>query len=386
MKIKKIHVISYLKNLLFFIILFPGSFKLVINVDSSLVNAVAILGLLFIFIVTTNNKLYLTNESKNYLYYIAYIFLITNFYFVFSIEQVDSLSFQYLMRAYYFIFGSVFVLIMFNGIDDFKKLISIILTISFILTLYNLFGLLNYNDSFNYLTYAFTIGISIVLLSYRLIFNCDGFFFKSALFIGISYFILLNLFSGSRGSLLFSILLVLVMFVKYRNKVDFKRFTATIIAISASIFFILYYFVTNYNINTWFAFKILRLWEGNIEEEPRYKLYSDAYNYMIDNFSIFGFGFHGSYNIGSIFLESFPYELLFNYGLFGLVVLILLFFYSIQIYNLNINYYYTLMSFMMFLYIFLNFSKGWSLYSGYVIFVALAIVIKIFINERENIK
>jgi len=115
-----------------------------------------------------------------------------------------------------------------------------------------------------------------------------------------------------------------------------------------------------------------RLLAGNLDEEPRAEIYPQVLEYLLENLPFFGSGFSSSYLFSTSwdtklpFIESFPLELILNFGIFGLLILIYIYRSYIKLYK------FSAVLFMLNVYLFLNYSKSWSVYSGFVLIVFLA--------------
>lgn len=383
-------ITNKIKVLLLFIILFPGMVKMVIGYTSSLINIVPFF-ILLLFVINSKKKKYqiLFERKMNltFVYLMLFIALMITIYFSFSLSQLDFLSIQYFIKAWLFLLTSIILFYFFKE-NDFNTLVNIIVVFSVISTIMMNLGAIDYDRTkTNYLIYAFLLGLSMIFLFF------DYLFIKANIFLiaMVLYFGLMSLFSGSRGALLFAGLIMLFLIIIKMRKVGLlkKIFIAGVLYMS--VYVIVVFALPKIEINSWLQYKMLRLFSSDVSEEPRYELYANVFKYFENNFSFYGFGFHASRNISTSwdprlpYLESFPLELVFNYGIFGLLVILYQVLFVITFLKKNIyKYRNTFKSFLMFLFVYLNFSKGWSVYNGFVVFPLMAITLIVYTYESGN--
>ena len=349
-----------------FVICFPGAFKMIIGVDNSIINIIAFVS--YSLLASRKPiKIY-----RNFNYFILFILLVITFSIILHPGQIDGESITLLIKGVIYLFTAFLVFHTYH-IDTGKAFILIILICSIIIIMRGFFLPFDLEKTrSNYLLVSFPIGISAIVSFHFLNFGNFSMLVKGLLVIALFFFLSGLLFNGGRGSLLFSMFcILLIIFEKF--KANKKKFILYTLPFLLSIISTLYFFISEYvTVNTWTLEKLYRLFSARISEEPRFELYSNAVDYLVNHFSLLGLGFHSaryvttSWDLSLPYLESFPFELIFNFGIFGLII-------ALVIFTNAIKYFYKLGSqcctarvhYYMFVYFLLNFSKGWSVYAGF---------------------
>ena len=195
-----------------------------INFSTPIINIVSFI--LFILITAlTFSKDNLSNNNKLYIYGLLFIFFLISIYSLFSIEQFVTQSFEYLIKAYFFLITAIFIFFSYSKKENFTY-IRFILIYSFLITLLNVFNMIDYQGtSTNYLVYSLLLGISIIILWFDILFkNISK--HKKIFFMFLSlYFLSMNLMAGSRGTFIFTlIILFIIFFIKIRTIKWYKFF------------------------------------------------------------------------------------------------------------------------------------------------------------------
>lgn len=357
---------NFIEAFFLFIVCFPGAFKMIIGVDSSAINIIAFL----CYMIFSLRKPITINRNFNYL--ILSILLVVSFSIIIHPSQIDGESIALLVKGFIYLITAFLVFHTYNiGVG--KAFISIIFISSIIIIMRSYFLPFDFEKTrSNYLLVSFPIGISAIISLYLLCFGKFSIFIKGILISSLLFFLVGLLFNGGRGSLLFAVFcMLLILYEKYKmNKNFFLIYTFPLLLITVYAF---YSFVLNFiTINSWTLQKLYRLFSANITEEPRYELYSNALDYFVNNASLLGLGFHAaryvdtSWDPSLPYLESFPLELIFNFGIFGLIISLIIFS-AVPRYFRQFGYQCctSRAHFYIFLYFLLNFSKGWSVYAGF---------------------
>lgn len=364
---------NFIEAFFLFIVCFPGAFKMIIGVDSSTINIIAFL----CYTIFASRKPITINRNFNYL--ILSILSVVSFSIILHPDQIDGESIALLVKGVIYLITALLVFHTYNiGVG--KAFISIIFISSIIIIMRGYFLPFDFEKTrSNYLLVSFPIGISAIISLYFLYFGNFSMLIKGLLISSLLFFLGGLLFSGGRGSLLFTVFsMLLIIYEKYKmNKNLFLIYTFPFLLITVYAF---YSFVLNFiTINSWTLEKLYRLFSAKITEEPRYELYSNALDYFVNHASLLGLGFHAaryvdtSWDPSLPYLESFPLELIFNFGIFGLTI-------SLIIFSAVPRYFRQFGSrcctsrahFYIFLYFLLNFSKGWSVYAGFSCITILA--------------
>lgn len=358
---------GFLRPIYIFLFIFSGFGQMLIGYSGILYHILLTLILIVDLILSP------ARSNVNLSYILIIILLLS--YFIHPSNTIDSLTTNYLLKGLLYMIWAL--LLPFLRLEEgfLKKFLNTIIIMSFIVIILNLIGFIDHTrTNSNYLTIGLVVGAGMLC-------STD---IKNTRISLLLFFLLsiLSLTISSRGSLILSLLFASIIYInKYKAK-----------AISVITFFVVITIalgnqILNYlSISPWLTYKMTRIFsEGGISEEPRYEIYPQVVNYLIKSINLFGSGFSSSYMFRTSwdsklpFIESFPLELVLNFGIFGILILLMI----------KIDYYKIFkrsnILFFLNLYMFLNYSKSWSVYSGLVLIVLLSLSKKIIENDTSGI-
>ena len=378
--------LNYLESSLLFIVCFPGVVKMLIRVDSFIINILAFTG--YVFVAAFFKSSYL-NRLYHFQFMIASLFVVIALSIIFHPSPIDGRSVVLLGKGFIYLIAGLVAYHTFT-LDNGRAFINLIVISSFVIVAVNFLYPIDHDITrSNYLILSFMMGLGAIVLAYDLLFSKNTNLIRLCYGGGLVFLIFNMLLAGGRGTVIFTALCVLIMLLKKArgSKLIFfgiwLPFMALISGLSTQIF------VHFFKVDSWTLFKLLRLFGGDITEEPRYELYSNALTYMYDNPNVLGLGFHASRYVKTSwdnslpYLESFPLELIFNFGVFGLIFVFYIFgIATLWLRNLEINLRVSNIHFFIFLFVLMNFSKGWSVYAGLSSVTLLGVLLAVYRYER----
>ena len=343
-----------LRALYFFFFIFAGYGQMLIGYASPLYHfSLTVILLIDVFVFGKNVK------KINLIPLLMIILFLA--YYLHPSNTIDKLTFEYLLKAVLYMVWFFVIQFLNISLKTLNSFFKITITFTLLGIFLQLNGFIDHDKtSSNYLTVGLLIGFSLIISIYSDIFDK-----KKKLFL-IFLLVFSSLSIASRGSIIFSFFVILLYSLRSRKNVFL--FIISLV----SIYFSVNIFIRYFNINSWLYFKMTRLLVGDFDEEPRAEIYPQVFEYLLENLPFFGSGFSSSYLFSTSwdsklpFIESFPLELILNFGIFGLLILIYIYRSYIKLYK------FSAVLFMLNLYLFLNYSKSWSVYSGFVLIVFLA--------------
>ena len=228
----------------------------------------------------------------------------------------------------------------------------------------------------DYLTMSQYSFISLVLLLFNKNFKINFFSNKIIFFTFLSFFILMIFISGSRFTILFTLVFLLWYIFKNASKSNLIKL---IIISFLSLFIILNYL----NTNTLFQYTITRFDSATKEDNSinERKIMIEKALSKIDENPLFGYGINSTENILNVkyvhnmFLETFLETGIFNFLLLSFIVLYVLFI-SIKTKNYPIT--------ILYIYLVLSYSKSFTISEAKILFFVMGYII---INKSiENLK
>jgi O-antigen ligase len=237
-----------------------------------------------------------------------------------------------------------------------------------------------------YLSIPYYLGVAILFLSYEYK-NLKSINTKKFIMLNILFFIAL-LASGARGPLL--ALLISLLILHYRSFV-FHMFLLA----SGSFFILLFYSFSNstYTPEDSYLFLIQRffnrfnkLFEGGVADNPRNELYTYTFN-KLDTFSLEQFIGRGTGSFGTLYhhrdMDMHPHNLFlevwFENGLIGMLILLIIFIsFSLRFIS------YGKFSVSIFVFLFVNAMKSYSLIGSRMMFVLLCIISVLYFRRKNE--
>ncbi|WP_175990101.1 O-antigen ligase family protein [Bacillus sp. Marseille-Q1617] len=364
---RKDKLISTLMGISIFGIVFGGALKTI-----PFLGLGSIINLAFLLLITVlavfQGKGSINFESKMVfgLLFICCVYVLYSI-FVYSHEE------EYLKYLIKFIgmTYAIIIIAVFAKKEDINSFINFTLVIALILLVFDLSGLKAVGDDVNYLTRPHLYGAATCVLMVKALNSIKQFFVNSILIILYIYVIIDY---GSRGPLLFigfTFILIAILFSKNR--------------VRNTIFLLIISVIVKFNIETILESNQLLVYRFNrlfysIEEEPRFQLYSKTIEYILNNPLGYGFYAHKTL-IGEKYVESFPLEMLLN---FGIITFILFLYLLVRLLRYVINHLgdtSKISLFTIFIYLLLSFSRSWSFSDGMVLFI---IYLLIFIKNKKG--
>lgn len=378
--------LNYLESSLLLIVCFPGVVKMLIRVDSFMINIFAFTSYLFVAAFLKSNRI---NSIYHFQVVLISLFVVIILSILLHPSQIDGRSVVLLGKGFIYLITGVVAYHTFT-LDNGRAFINLIVILSFFIVFINYLYPINHDITrSNYLIQSFIMGLGAIVLAYDLLFTKNNNLIRLYYGVGLIFLVFNMLLVGGRGTLIFTALCVLIMLVMKAEKGKlifvcvWLPFTAIIAALSIQVF------TQFFKVNSWTLFKLLRLFSSDITEEPRYELYSNALTYMYDNPNLLGLGFHASRYVKTSwdnslpYLESFPLELIFNFGVFGLIFVLYIFgIATLWLRKLEINLRVSNIHFFIFIFVLMNFSKGWSVYAGFSSVTLLGVLFAVYRYER----
>jgi hypothetical protein len=379
-------ILNYFESFSLFVICFPGVVKMIIRVDSFIINIFAFICYVFIGAFLKSSRL---NRIYNFQAVIASFFLVIGLSIFFHPGQIDAESIVFLVKGFIYLITGLVAYHTFT-LDNGRAFINLIVIFSFFIIVFNFIYPIDHSVTrSNYLIFSFMLGLAAIVLTHDLFLGKNNNLMKLSYVAGLVFIVFNILLAGGRGTLIFTGLCMFIMLVKKAviNKLIFVAVWLPLMTLIVG--FSTWIFVKFLNVNSWTLFKLLRLFRGDITEEPRHELYSNALTYMYENPNFFGLGFHASRYIKTSwdnslpYLESFPLELIFNFGVFGLIFVFYIFGVAILwLRKLEIGLRVSNIHFFIFLFVLMNFSKSWSVYAGLSTVTLLGVLLAVYRYER----
>lgn len=371
--------LQYFAGVLLSVLVFSGGFKILIGFSNAIVNlSVSLLVLaLLIFSGIHQRGLVVSQKQKFYLSIFFYFLLLLSVYVAMGAGDFSKFSsFEYYFKAFIYLFVAIALVMFGTNVTVVSFIVGVVFLSLAVIGKY-LGGFIVFDDaSGNRLVFSMLVGV-LGVVSIPLIFSSIRIYSLLGL-CGLALSVIINFLDGSRGGILAVFGLLLLELIRYIRRENFYRSFCYIIGISLAFGMAFLAAIQRLEFNSWLLFKFQRLFVGDISDEPRYEIIQASYRYYMENFSVFGQGFHGaqylstSWDSSLPYLESFVLELVFNYGLFGVLGIMLLIFGFLDFFKLRGSLV-GLISLYIFCYVFFIFNKSWSVYDGFVIFTVLAL-------------
>ncbi|MGL6169459.1 MAG: O-antigen ligase family protein [Fusobacteriaceae bacterium] len=266
-----------------------------------------------------------------------------------------------------------------------EKKIRLLINVSIFLNVATFVRLLFRNEigksigEFNYLNMTLSLGFVLSILLNEILEGNSSLKKKILVF---SFLLFCQFSYPARGVIVYLLLVVLFYLIKTLNKFQLKKLLILICILLMSYYIILKMkFASSYNVLSRFQ-KINNFNELSISRTQIWEVYKENINFQI---ILFGNGVHKSYellemkNLGGAYPHNIFLEILADFGVIPLIFFILILIkilYSYKKYDLNKK----ILMIGFFYYIF-QFSKSFSLYSSYMIWI----LIPIFLYENKKV-
>lgn len=348
MQVRKSNIYSFLFGLSVFLLAFGGAVKSIPGI-SELGNFLNILTIGILTFVALADKRPLRNSEILFLH-LGFIFICIIYVFI-GIKSISSEGYwKYFLKLVGNLYAA-FLVIAFARKSDQKTFLNSVYFFAIFLVLLQWLKITPDSESYNYLTRPLLFGAALLLLwidiSYR---NNRILNILLLILLILTMFIL-----GGRGSLIFSLVIVFFLLLR-RNAI-----TALAVLFLGIIVFNNLLYEPLYNMNPLFFERMSRIL-NNIAEEPRYQLYVDAIDHIVKN--PLGYGFYSHRELlGQPYIESLPLEILFNFGIVGFIMFAFIVGFILRKFSFRNDKSIYILAIIS-LYMFMNYSKGWSLSDG----------------------